>query len=484
MVEEIMTFGECLEKIMKDKKISVTKLAELTGTKSRNSIQRILRDDCSIIVIEAFKHKLSGLDELLLSEAERLNEAFEVSRVGKDTYLARKIMLQIFENPQRLKTNNPVGFNPSTHKTVSLAQLLNTYHKFAKIRILIFDMTFSVFTHELVNLIRSSPYGSISISHILLLTDNQVHNAETFVAAFNLLNYGHYDVYCLTHAGIPTNQLTIAPNSIFIDKETKDGRHYTDIIKMYSAESFSYIIDLRDHQTFEFYLYQFNNMRIKAQSIRKTYEKTSPVVKTLGIVEACIPLEKHCDRYLIKHSISSSMIPFNVYLSIFSGNNYFGLSKNDPMVEDLKKNFHERTYCFFNAKKTKMNLLTKRGLLDFVNNRVISDHFHNARPFTREEIKNILEFVLEQLLNNEYFKILLLKNDYAIGNLEFSYYENQCLWIWDSFSGYGDDYFDTPIENPQIIEIFDDFVKNEYIPHHTLPESETIDFFKYLISIA
>ncbi|MGE5390344.1 MAG: hypothetical protein ACM3PE_04695, partial [Deltaproteobacteria bacterium] len=140
--------------------------------------------------------------------------------------------------------------------------------------------------------------------------------------------------------------------------------------------------------------------------------------------------------------------------------------------------------AFYHSNKSKVNLLTKRGLQDFVNSGMLTDHFHAARAFTRDEVIFIIEFILDQLQNNECFQIQLLKNDHAIGNLEFSYYEDQVLWVFDSYSGYGEDYFEAIIDSPQLLELFDDFIKNEFIPNHTLPQSETIEFMEYLLSIA
>ena len=114
---EYMTFGECLDSLLKSKKMSVSGLAEATGTKSRNSIRRLLKDECGISVMEAFNSKLMESDPLALSEAERsqLEQALEVSKVGKDTYQARKILLQLFDNNGQIRKNeSPLALNPAT----------------------------------------------------------------------------------------------------------------------------------------------------------------------------------------------------------------------------------------------------------------------------------------------------------------------------------------------------------------------------------
>lgn len=76
MSDDLMTFGEFLRNIMKDKNISVTKLTELTGIKSRNSIQRILKNEVSICAIQAFKERLLKVTSLDLSP-------YELQQLGK-----------------------------------------------------------------------------------------------------------------------------------------------------------------------------------------------------------------------------------------------------------------------------------------------------------------------------------------------------------------------------------------------------------------
>jgi hypothetical protein len=105
------------------------------------------------------------------------------------------------------------------------------------------------------------------------------------------------------------------------------------------------------------------------------------------------------------------------------------------------------------------------------------------RAFNRSERKAILEFLLRQLETNNYFKIFLLKNDYSIGNLEFCYFEDKTLYILESSSGYDEDYFGVLIDAKPVIEIIDDFIKNEILKKQVYSESESIDYLKYLITL-
>lgn len=483
-----MTFGEFLSNIIKSKNISVTRLAELTDTKSRNSIQRMLKDASSIKLIEAFKIKLSESDPLSLSasELEQMKQSIEVTKVGKDPFEARRILQQVFNGGnRRTEYESPVAFNPLDQKSISLLELFASYKTLTKVSLLIFGSVSVEFTNDLIKLIQASPSALIKITQILHFENKRSNNATTFATVFRLFNYEHYNVYNLDNDSTVDSCPNSLTNFIVVAKTTSAGEHYTDLIKMHNTnQSFSYIRDVQGNSLYSFYLHHFNEIKVNCQNLRRTYKNENPIDTIISLSEICVPLEMNSARYLVKHSFSSSMIPTKIFVSLLVDNHYFGMDQDDPKVKKLINVFYERFNAFYHTEKLKVNLLTKRGLLDFVKTGLMTDQLCSCSPFTGAEVKAILEFILKQLEDNEYFKILLLEDDYSIGNLEFSYYENEMLWIFDSSSGYGEDYYDGIIVSAPILELYDDFIKNELIRNHTLPESETIEFFKYLLSIA
>ncbi len=485
MSADVMTFGEFLNAIIKSKNISATKLAEITGMKSRNSIQRILKDESSINVIEAFKTKLIELDPLELSpsEQEQLEQSIEVSKVGKDTFGARRILLQVFDNSiYRVKTESPIAFNPLEQKSISLRELFTAYKTASKISLLVFDAVSADFMNELLNLIRTSPPGLISISQIIYLGYSRSHNAESLVTVLKFVNYENYDVYYIDSQSIDTHS-TIAPNSIIIDKETSGGDHYTDLIKMDSGQAFSFVNDIPGNSLYLFYLYQFNRLKGNAQKFKRIYEKQNPFNTVLNICDLTIPLRENTNRYLVEHGLHYPMIPYDILINMMVESDYFGMDSNNPIIQKLKQVLYDRFYAYYYIDTLKVNFFTKHGLFDFVKNKVLADQFCYLRPFTAEEVKAILEFILEQLEEKDFFKIFLLKSDLSIGNIQFSYFENKALWIFDASSGYNESYFEGYIDSTPILEVYDDFIKNELMRNHVLPEFETIEYLKYLISI-
>ena len=95
---ELMTFGEFLGYILNKKNISVAKLANLTNTKSRNTIQRLLKDESGMDLIQHFKEELVMVDSLKFTPLEhtQLEESIEVSKFGKNLLMARNTLLCLF----------------------------------------------------------------------------------------------------------------------------------------------------------------------------------------------------------------------------------------------------------------------------------------------------------------------------------------------------------------------------------------------------
>lgn len=483
MTDTVMTFGECLDSLMRSKKISVTRLAELTGARSRTSIHRILKDESSLSIIKDFKNRLVKLDELDWQEAEigRLEEAIGVSRAGKDTYQARKILLPVFDLEYRGKLEVPRGFDPVDQTNIGLNELFETYKDFASIKILILDIVSVPFVSQLLNLASSSPPGMITISHIMYLGSSRSHNAAAFASAFELFNHQQYSLYTVRTDLNPGSSTHLSSGSVIVKKTDRQGNHFTDLIKINADDTFIYVVNIPGDSLFAFYEHLFDQVKTNSPNIRRVYDAGDALDTGVELNTQSMPCNE-LTRYYIRQNFYIRMLPIDIFRKISAETDYWGRTEDDPAIIRLFELLTFRYNTYYND-TLKLNLFTKRGLLDFVKNGVFTDHFCYIRPFNKEEIKAILEFVLDKLEHDDYFKILLLKDNYALGNLEFTYMENHSLWVYDSYSGYNDDYYEYYFDSPEMLEICDDFIKNELLPNHTLPEAETIAYFKYLISI-
>ena len=83
------TFGTSLAELLRAKGISVKRLAEMTGYKSKTSIVRILRDESVHAGRERLFDQIDALGLLTPQERASLLRALESSRVGAGRMAAR-----------------------------------------------------------------------------------------------------------------------------------------------------------------------------------------------------------------------------------------------------------------------------------------------------------------------------------------------------------------------------------------------------------
>lgn len=483
-----MTFGEFLGYILNKKNISIAKLANLTNTKSRNTIQRLLKDKSSIDVIKNFKKKLIMLDPLNLTPLEhtQLEESIEVSKTGKKSLLARNTLLYLFEKKQVVSTlNSNHIYGLQITNQFSLKQLFLNYTNYSSVKILIINAASIALTDAMFSFIQTSTNNDISIEHILYLGDNVNEDATTFVSIYKLITYTNYKAYYSSSPklqNLSKHNISVMPNTIIVLKVLDDGTSSTDLIKFNYNIGFNLLFNNPGDFLYNFYLDCFEKIKTNCQNIRKTFEANTLIDKLIELCEYLLYLEKSTAEYLIKQNMCFQMIHIDILYKMLVDSNFLGLSEDHPKIQKLVQVAQNRFNNYFSTNNLKINIFTKRGLKDFVKNRILTDHLYCFREFTKEEVKFTLKFILNQIEENEFFKLYLLKDDYFIGNIEYNYYENYALYLLDSCAGYDQNLEECIITAKPIISIFDDFIKNELMMHHILPEAETVNFLKHLIS--
>jgi hypothetical protein len=433
-------------------------------------------------VIESFRDKLEKTepDWLTKEELNLLKEAVEVNRFGKSKIRSRNLLFHLNSAPAE------------SNLCDKLVKLFQSYSDYSKINIIIYDLLNHELAEELIKLIRASKATEIVIDHVMSLHHTMETNTEAFVAIYKLINYKYYNAYYLDSDHLPEDMHSCFSNIMIVKKVTKEGIVTTDLIKsnkmnwqanslvMNKNNNCTFLTDNPGETLYNFYFTDYIDLQPFYLPIRMPYSVNSMIDRLVDLCEYLLSVEKKSSVYLIKHNMCIQMIPTEILYNMLLDANFLGLSEKDAHIQRLVEIITERFYHYFHANKMKTHLFTKRGLTDFVKNHIISDHFYQFREFTIEEISLTLNFLIEQVKTNDYFKILLLKEDYKIGNIEYIYFENEAVYLFDSCSGYDDDVDEAIITAKPFLDIFDDFIKNELIPKHTYSEEETLAFLEQL----
>ena len=286
---------------------------------------------------------------------------------------------------------------------------------------------------------------------------------------FNLQNYENYHT---ESSSVPFS------NVIVIKNENEEGILITDTILLMNDQVIinnSYGVALYN------YYYHIYNNNIEANKSIRTDSSLNIIEELINLNNYFYSLEKESHELYIKQNFGIMMIPFKILLVLFIDSNYLGLDAHDISVKEIIDILKMRTTNYNCCKRNKHNYFTKRGLYDFVRTGMLSDHFVGFRPFTKDEIKEILLYNLNNLKYNKYFKIYLLKDDYFVNNIEILYYRYNKITLYDSCSGYGRDYTEIVISAKSLVEIYDDFIVNEVMRNYIYNEEETLEYLNELL---
>jgi hypothetical protein len=473
---------------MQKKNVTVTDLANQTNTKSRTTINRLLKDETSINVINDFKTSLLTIDPLCLSntEIQLMNKSIVVNKFGKDVIYARRILLDLFTNYPSTSLPLDITVTNSNIESMDTTNLFNSYCSYRQVNIMIFDSTMPSLIDELVRFIQKSDFTKVSLTHMLSLNHNKSKNAEILSSIHKLINFNTYQAYlntALTHQHISCNSDNVLSNFIVVKKTNQDGSVLTDIMKLTEDLKLFAILNAPGNDIYEFYKHYFNDLMKSSKRLRKFTGEENLPDKFLDLTTCLQFLEEGSEQYLIKQNFPLKMIPTDILTNMLSDSHHPEISIIDPRIETIINIMSERFDNYMNSDNECHNLFTKKGLIDFVMTGEISDHPHFLRPFNNKEKKQVLNYILKQKSKNNNIKLYLLKDDYSVKNLSYSYIENNVINIFDNISGYSNDLDEAVITAKPLIDIFDDFIKNELIKNQTVPETETVEFFNSLISM-
>lgn len=303
--------------------------------------------------------------------------------------------------------------------------------------------------------------------------------AKRFSLIYRFFNEDNYKAFLCNASSVHSSGSF--SGMVVVSKTTSLGFRYTDLIYSSHQDQYTIMQDAQGDTLYDFFLANCNDLPSEYIAVRKTYGHLDLLDKIIEIIETNAKLESAHSEILVKQNMCIQMIPIDIMYRLLEESNFLDCDKTHPKIRKLISLSTKRFHNYYTGNKQRINLFTKRGLLDFTKYGQLTDHFIFFRPFTKEEIKQILQFVLDNLRNNDSFKLHLLTNDYYLQNIEFTYYQDHSIWLFDGCSGYGPDYYDCVITSKPFLDLADDFINNVVLKQFIYPEEETISFLEQLI---
>ncbi len=150
----------------------------------------------------------------------------------------------------------------------------------------------------------------------------------------------------------------------------------------------------------------------------------------------CASLEEGNAVFMLKPDLQYSSISGDLFKRVMQE----GPMADDPsfptIIDTLKDIYNTRFNKTFSRHQHTWLVMKYSGMLHFAETGRLSDHFVGFAPFTCDERKTILRFVLDQMINNPFIHYHFLINDVSIPGIEVDLYEKKGLLIQNQATNY------------------------------------------------
>ena len=465
---------------MRSHELSMAKLAELLGYKSKTSLARLMEDSSrpkSVIQFEAAMRRAFTLTE---AEDAALHRAVAMTILGRATYLAQEEMWRFVRGESVCDESALTVTDAATGERIDLKK---RYSEMTNVQIVLLNCHSVPVFSILRSLLQRE---DVTVEHFICSDENA---AKTLCAINSLMPVFYERRYsgCI-HISNPYDDAT-APKGVMkadmmaVNYMLPDGGHGEDVIVFNDRIEGTLLAHWGQRGLFT------NSLGLKREQympLKRTFFQCSAFENYVQFSDDCAQLERNRSMWRIKPDVSVDWIPTPVLLSALK-EGVIPPEEQDPQVIDaLYQIYDRRVRNTFSKRRPAHTLLKRSAMLRFAQTGRTSDHFWAMRPYTPRERVQILTLVLNQHRSNPYFRIHFLRDDAMFRDAEISLYDDLGILMTKSDTDYdlAAGHSEIMLNHPELMRLFKDFFMKELVKNHTLPDDETSRFLTELIEIA
>ena len=303
-------FGAYLRQLLARKKTSASELARMMGFKSRNTIFRILDEECSHTSRQAFYDRLIEMDVLSLDgvQREELAAALEVSRVGSDVYLDNLAMAQLLGKQREGGGDEIIILSGAeTEKKLTLMELLCQYTEGRKLELIISGCCRKNLFDTLRRALLCREHGCrVTVTHYLYMgADEIIANIAAIQPMLYSPCYMPYGIEPGEHS--PERERMYRSNCICARVTPEDGRAYDEVLVL-SDRDRMIRFERRARGGFMTADSVLGDRRLKDHPIKSSFEMEDPSRKLIAYVEECRRMERNHAVYNVRLDMPISLI--------------------------------------------------------------------------------------------------------------------------------------------------------------------------------
>jgi len=483
----VMEFGAALKDILGRKKISASELARMMAYKSRNSIFRILDEEGGHSARQAFFDRLIKEDPLGLDDEERaqLQQALEISRVGRTTFFSNRAMRELLVNAkendtlERTRTYSREG-EESRPVDVRTAQC-------REIHLYMMGCCSRGVFSGIKELLDSRQENCVvSVTHFVYTGSEEI--IRNVSAIQPLLYTEYYKAYCVEPGTFSQEREWLyRTNVIFARIMDKNGSWYCRQLLLVDPDRFMMFERRED-----------GSGALLEQVLREDIGKM-PLLKKGYFVQGadyaaytkeCFALEQGRAIYTIRLDVPINYVSTDILLACFdddvrSGrlNVWAGMPE---MIDELARLHRLREANLFGKHKSTHTIFSREAMEQFARTGRQTDHFFALRPYRAEERAQILLRLREQAEHNPYFNVYFFKEGFESPQMEIGLYEGIGTLLNKPFTDYdlSGNHTETLITQKEFCECYKQYFVQDLLARQVVSQEETPRILDELIEIA
>ena len=489
IIEPVQEFGLCLKGVLESKRVSASELARMMDYKSRNSIFRILDETGGHSARRSFYDRLIGEDPLSLGEGERaaLEQALEVSRVGKHVFLSNHAMRELLMNANQYEDAHGVridAFNLPDDPTFERTLSEMAHCKTAYITIT------GCCDRAIFDALRECIYKTdvtceVRVAHIIYTGEEEI--VRNISAIQPMLYCDCYRAYCLEPGVFSREREAMyRQNTIYALMLDENGNWYRQTLMLVDKGVFIPLIKVKSRKSDAFSRYFAEDIH-RMPMLKAEIPGSGSMESYLEYTKICRKMEQGRATYTIKLDISLNCIHPDILLPCVK-EEFWALAGDQ--AEEMKAEFWrthmERWENAFSKKKESHIIFSKAAMERFAQTGRQSDHFFAIRAYTPQERAEILENLRDQTQANPNFHIHFFKEGFEPPLTEIGLYEGVGTLMTKPYTNYdlAGDHTETIITKKEFCERYKEFYMKDLLERYVITREETMVLMDRLIGIA
>ncbi|MCL1854648.1 MAG: hypothetical protein FWF86_02850 [Clostridia bacterium] len=509
-----ISFGQCLQQILKSRRCSIVQLQKKLGYKSATTVSRVLHDTSSISLAERLLQQLLMTDFLALNPDEILmlqqalhkdsgtlmkEEAYErLSMLFRPLPKPDDVYFRVFSPGERrfslsqwqeVLEKGQSLFDLIRGKEGPRIGLVGGLVNIARMDVILFGNFNHTLMIQLLGLFNFVPKDVLKVRHYFELEDNPLELADLLLSLSSVFFSPWYEAFFST---VKENKADVSPsflrNVAIFRFETKDGDLFTYDVRLAD----DYELCLWNHQGDDAPYAAINSLVASSGELknyrpaRKELMENHTLEDLLTLYRRMYFMERDRTWRIIIPTMSMCYVPAEIMMH--NASLFLGEGASDPAQQEIAKaviDLHAARYDNkYKKKKPTYMILSRRALQRLAREGYMHDHPYGFPPFTVEERLVILSTFVKNCRENPYFHTYVALDSFRFGEVSYCCFDNLGLHICETNIDYQ---VGTPVQEvvmaiDGILQLFENYFDDELLKKHVDSEAASLVFLEGLLA--